>query len=100
MDDVVIKTRNHDEFIADLEETFNSLCKFWWKLNPTKCIFGVLSGKLLGLLGKLFGFIVSHRGIEPNPEKITAITDMGALKSIKAVQKLTGCMAALNRFIS
>jgi DNA-binding PadR family transcriptional regulator len=91
MDDVVIKTRNHDEFIADLEETFNSLCKFWWKLNP---------GKLLGLLGKLFGFIVSHRGIEPNPEKITAITDMGALKSIKAVQKLTGCMAALNRFIS
>jgi hypothetical protein len=63
------------------------------KLNPTKCVFGVRSGKLLG-------FIVSNRGIEANPEKITAITDMGAPAIIKDVQKLTGCMAALNRFIS
>jgi hypothetical protein len=41
MDDMVIKTRKHDEFISDREETLNSLCKFQWKLNPTKCIFGV-----------------------------------------------------------
>jgi hypothetical protein len=41
VDDVVIKTRSHDEFITDLEETFNSLRRFRWKLNPTKCIFGV-----------------------------------------------------------
>jgi hypothetical protein len=67
MDDVVIKTRVHDEFIPDLEQTFNSLRKFWWKLNPTKYIFGVPQGKLLG-------FIVSHRRIYANPEKITAIT--------------------------
>jgi hypothetical protein len=93
MDDMVIKARTHDEFISDLEETFNSLRKFRWKLNPTKCVFGVPQGKLLG-------FIVSHRGIEANPEKITAITDLGALRTIKDVQKLTGCMAALNRFIS
>jgi hypothetical protein len=93
MDDVVIKTRNPEDLIADLEETFNSLRKFRWKLNPTKCVFGVPSGKLLG-------FIVSNRGIETNPEKITAITDMEALATIKDVQELTGCMAALNRFIS
>jgi hypothetical protein len=37
--------------------------------------------------------------IEANPRKITAITDMGAPQMIKDVQKLTGCMAALNRFI-
>jgi hypothetical protein len=53
MDDVVIKTGNHDDFIADLEETFNSLRKFRWKLNPIKCVFGIPSGKLLG-------FIISH----------------------------------------
>ncbi|CAN6210223.1 unnamed protein product [Urochloa humidicola] len=93
VDDVVIKTRNPDDFIKDLEETFNSLRKWRWKLNLTKCVFGVPSGKLLG-------FIISHRGIEANPEKITAITDMKAPTSIKDVQKLTGCMAALNRFIS
>jgi hypothetical protein len=48
----------------------------------------------------LLGFIVSNRGIEANPVKIMAITDMEAPATIKDVQKLTGCMAALNRFIS
>jgi hypothetical protein len=41
MDNMVIKTRTHDDFISNLEETFSSLLKFQWKLNPTKCIFGV-----------------------------------------------------------
>jgi hypothetical protein len=72
---------------------FNSLRKFRWKLNPTKYIFGVPSGKLLG-------FIISQQGIEANPKKITAITNMEAPATIKDVQKLTGCMATLNRFIS
>jgi hypothetical protein len=93
MDDVVIKTRNLDDLIADLEETFSSLRRFRWKLNPTKCIFRVPSGKLLW-------FIISNRRIQANPVKITAITAMGAPATIKDVQKLTGCMAALNRFIS
>jgi hypothetical protein len=93
LDDVVVKTRNSDTLIADLEETFASLRKYRWKLNPNKCVFDVPSGKLLG-------FIISHRGIEANPEKISAITSMKAPTCIKDVQKLTGCMAALNRFIS
>jgi hypothetical protein len=76
-----------------LEEMFSSLRRFRWKLNPTKCVFEVPSGKLLG-------FIISNRGIEGNPMKIMAITAMGAPTTIKDVQKLTGCMAALNRFVS
>jgi hypothetical protein len=93
MEDMVIKIRNPDGLIVDLEETFSNLRRFRWKLNPTKCVFGVPSGKLLG-------FIVSNRVIEANPVKILAIIDMGAPAMIKDVQKLTGCMAALNRFIS
>jgi hypothetical protein len=76
-----------------LKSTFASLREYRWKLNLNKCIFGVPSGKLLG-------FIISQRGIEDNPEKIFAITSMKAPTCIKDVQKLTGCMAALNRFIS
>jgi hypothetical protein len=91
--DVVVKTRNSHTLIADLEETFASLREYWWKLNPNKCVFGVPSGKLLG-------FFISHRGIESNPEKISAITKMKAPICNKDMQKLTGCMAALNRFIS
>jgi hypothetical protein len=69
VDDVVVKTRNSNTLIVDLEETFASLREYRWKLNPNKCVFGVPSGKLLG-------FIISHRGIEANPEKISAITSM------------------------
>jgi hypothetical protein len=93
VDDLVIKTRNPNGLLADLEETFSSLRMFRWKLNPTKCVLEVPSRKLLG-------FIISSRGIEANPMKISAITGMGAPATIKDVQKLTGCMAALNRFIS
>jgi hypothetical protein len=85
VDDVVVKTKNSDTLIADLEETFASLREYCWKLNPNKCIFGVTSGKLLG-------FINSHRGIEANPEKISAITKIKAPTCIKDVKKLTGCM--------
>jgi len=64
-----------------------------WKLNPTKCIFGVPSGILLGN-------IVSHYGIEANLEKIEAVTKMKSLTYVKDVQKLMGCMAALSPFIT
>ena len=63
------------------------------KLNPTKCAFGVTSGKFLG-------FMVSGHRIEANSEKIHAIQEMTTPKSIKEVQRLTGRVAALNRFIA
>ena len=63
------------------------------KLNPSKCAFGVASGKFPG-------FMVSQRGIEANPNKIQAILNMEPPKNIKDVQSLTGRVAALNRFVS
>src|ERR1041385_7702210 len=63
------------------------------KLNPAKCTFWVPAGKLLG-------YIVSERCIEANPEKINAIMALQKSASIKGVQRLTGCVAALSRFIS
>jgi hypothetical protein len=68
---MVIKIENSENFIEDLQLVFNSLRRYRWKLNPEKCVFRVSAGKLLG-------FIVSHRGIEANPEKIEAIMRMEA----------------------
>jgi hypothetical protein len=62
---VVVKTTEEDQLIADLAETFTNLREFQWKLNPTKCIFDVPSGLLLGLM-------VGHRGIEANLMKVDA----------------------------
>jgi hypothetical protein len=90
---VVVKTREDERLISDLTETFNNLRKFKMKLNPEKCTFGVPSEKLLR-------YMVSHRGIDPNPEKVSAITKMKPPESLHDLQKLTGCMATLSRFIS
>ena len=62
-------------------------------MNPEKCVFGVPKRKLLG-------YIVSEHDIEANPEKITAISNMGPIRNIKGVQRLTGCLVALSQFIS
>ena len=50
--------------------------------------------------GKLLGFFVSHRGIEANPDKFKAIEQIQAPRTVKDVRCLTGCVAALSRFIS
>jgi hypothetical protein len=63
------------------------------KLKPEKCIFGVSRSMLLG-------FVVSERGIKANPDKISAIMDMGPIKNLKIVQRVTGCLATLSRFIA
>ena len=62
-------------------------------MNPSKCIFGVPSSILLG-------YIVSTHGIEPNPNKVSTITNMKRPTCTKDIQKLTWCMTALSRFIS
>ena len=46
------------------------------------------------------GFLVSERGIECNPEKIAAIERMDQPKNLKQVQKFTGFLALLSRFLS
>jgi hypothetical protein len=48
----------------------------------------------------LLGFIVSERGIEANPEKVSAIANMGQIRNLKGVQRVMGCLASLSRFIS
>jgi hypothetical protein len=92
IDDVVVKTQEDEGLISDLAETFNNLRKFKMKLNPEKCTFNVPSRKLLG-------YMVSCHGIDPNPEMVLAITKMMPPKSLYDVQKLTGYMVALSRFI-
>ena len=64
--DVIIKFCQSLDHLTHLRKFFDHLCRYNLKLNTTKCIFGVLAGKLLG-------FIVSRRGIELDPSKIKAI---------------------------
>ena len=93
VDDMLVKSKEEQAHLDDLRETFTTLKQYQMKLNPGKCFFRVASGKFLG-------FMVSQRGIEANPKKVQAIINMASPKTVKEVQKLTGRIAALNRFIS
>jgi hypothetical protein len=75
---VVVKSKTADSLIADLTEVFKALKVYRWKLNPTKCIFDVPSGILLGN-------IINHHGIEANLEKIAVVTDMKPPTCVKDV---------------
>ncbi|KAL0394909.1 UNVERIFIED_CONTAM: hypothetical protein Slati_4457100 [Sesamum latifolium] len=93
VNDMLVKSKKAEEHVKDLEETFSVLRKYKLKLNPAKCAFGVQGGRFLG-------FMVTQRGIEANPLKIKAIIDMKAPTCLNEVQRLTGRIAALSRFIS
>ena len=93
VDDMLVKSKEEFAHLDDLKETFATLRKYKMKLNPSKCAFGVASGKFLRL-------VVSQRGIKTNPKKVQAILDMASPKTVKEVQKLIGRIAALNRFVS
>jgi len=92
VDDIVVKSEKRGDLIQDLEIAFSCLRANKIKLNPEKCVFGVPRGMLLG-------YIVSQRGIEANPKKVSAITRMGPIRDIKGVQNVMGCLVALSRFI-
>ncbi|KAD6796232.1 hypothetical protein E3N88_07128 [Mikania micrantha] len=93
IDDMVVKSKITENHLKDLQESFDILDHYNMKLNPSKCHFGVRSGKFLG-------YMVTKRGIEASPEQIQAILNLKSPKNIKEVQRLTGRIAALNRFIS
>ena len=78
IDDMLVKSKEEEDHLDNLRETFNMLRQYSMKLNPSKCAFGVSSGKFLR-------FMVSQRGIEANPEKVKAILEMSSPRMVKEV---------------
>src|ERR1044072_4845688 len=80
------------QHLLDLGDAFSHMRKHNMRLNPEKCSFGIQRGKFLG-------FMITSRGIGANPDKFREILDMKSPASVKDVQRLTGKMAGLSRFL-
>ena len=93
IDDMLVKSGKVELHVDHLAESFQVLKDYKMKLNPTKCAFEVSSENFLG-------FIVNNRGIEANPDKIRAVLDMRPPSNTKEVQRLTGRIVTLSRFVS
>ena len=92
MDDMVVKSKVESKHVDDLGSIFEILRKHELRLNASKCSFGIGSGKFLG-------YMITHHGIEVDPNQIIAINNLQPPQDPKEVQKLIGMIAALNRFI-
>ena len=90
---MVVKSKLVSNHVRDLSDVFGILRRYRLRLNASKCSFGVG-------LGKFLGYMMTHKGIEVSPDQIRAIHSLQPPRNPKEVQKLTGMIAALNRFIS
>ena len=93
IDDMVVKSKVVSEHVGDIGDIFEILRKHKLCLNASKWSFGVGSGKFLG-------YMVTHCGIEVDPDQVKTINSLQPPRNPKEVQKLTGMTIALNWFIS
>ncbi|XP_057443195.1 uncharacterized protein LOC130734919 [Lotus japonicus] len=92
VDDMIVKSVFGSNHHKDLMEAFGRIRKHNMRLNPEKCSFGIRGGKFLG-------FMITSRGIKINPDKCKAIQEMKSPSNVKEVQRLTGRIATLSRFL-
>nr|QBA09453.1 ty3-gypsy sub-class retrotransposonable element polyprotein [Oryza sativa Japonica Group] len=93
IDDVVVKSREIEDHIADLRKVFERTRKYGLKMNPTKCAFGVSAGQFLG-------FLVHERGIEIPQRSINAIKKIKPPRNKTELQEMIGKINFVRRFIS
>ena len=93
VDNMVVKSKVVSKHVGDLRVIFNILRKHKLRLNASKCSFGVRSSKFLG-------YMVTYKGIKMSPDQIKAIHNLQPPRNPKKIQKLTGMITTLNRFIS
>jgi hypothetical protein len=93
IDDVVIKSLNHDSHLKDVKRTLECTRKHGLKMNPNKCAFGVSAGEFLG-------FLVHEGGIEVGKKSMKAIDEVVPPTNLKELQSLLGKINFVRRFIS
>nr|AAK92596.1 Putative retroelement [Oryza sativa Japonica Group] len=90
IDDVVVKSKEIEDHIADLRKVFERTRKYNLKMNPTKCAFGVSAGQFLG-------FLVHERGIEVTQRSVNAIKKIQPPENKTELQEMIGKITFVRR---
>jgi hypothetical protein len=92
IDDVIIKSDSMDHHLADLRLALERMCQYGLKMNPLKCMFGVLAGMFLR-------FIIHENGIEIDPKKLETIQKVQPPQSKNHMQKFLDKLNYLRQFV-
>jgi hypothetical protein len=93
IDDIVVKSTSTEGHLEDLHQVFEWTRRFWLKMNPKKCAFGVSAGQFLG-------FLVHEWGIEIGLKSQEAVRTMVPPTTKRKLQQLIGKINFVRRFIS
>ena len=66
---MIVKSKEESKHLSDLGKIFAILRKHKLRLNASKCSFGVGFGNFLG-------YMITHQGIEVNPDQIKVIHNL------------------------
>ena len=92
LDNVMIFSKKREEHAFHLKQIFDRCRKYGISLNPRKCVFPVIKGKLLG-------HVVSKKGISIDLERIKAIKQIPLTHNKKGMQSFMGTINFVRRFV-
>ena len=93
MHDVIIFGRTQKELLDRLDLVFQRLHEFGLKVKPSKC---VLVRKEI----KFLGHLVSAAGVQPLPDKVSAISDWPTPRCLSDVRAFYGLVGYYRRFVA
>jgi hypothetical protein len=92
IDDVIVKSDNMDNPLADMSLALERLSRYGLKMNPLKCAFDMSASKFLG-------FIIHEYSTEIDPMKIHSINNVQPPQCKNDMQKFLGKLNYMRRFI-
>lgn len=93
LDDIIVYSPDFATHLKHLDEVFERLWRHGLKLRPDKC-------KLFHRQVKFLGHVVDTKGVQPDPEKVTAVTDWPVPTTAKQLKAFLGLAGYYRRFIS
>lgn len=92
VDDIIVYSDSYEQHLKDIDEVFNKLKKFGWKLKITKSSFAVTTINYLG-------HTISQGKVTVLKKNIDKLRQMKRPRNIKETQAFLGCINYYRRFI-
>ncbi|GJW54238.1 hypothetical protein Tco_0098323 [Tanacetum coccineum] len=92
LEEIVVKSKNEQSLIEDVEETLNKLRRVNVKIDPSESTFGMKEGRFLG-------YIVTEEGIRPDPTKVQEVMKSHTPIGPDQIRRLSLQLANIGRFI-